>query len=154
MYEFFDNLRIKLILITLIKSLIVYLITLLSLHDLKFFELQNVFLNLLVLILTPTMLLQIIKDKEISFSFKYFVLFGVFISLISSFIRIVLLNKFLTEILYNYILSDKRWQVFDTMTLTERSQEIIKFTLIGILFFLIIGIIKKVIQRIQINIKN
>lgn len=154
MYEFFDNLRIELILITLIKSLIVYLITLLSLHDLKFFELQNVFLNLLVLILTPTMLLQIIKDKEISFSFKYFVLFGVFISLISSFIRIVLLNKFLTEILYNYILSDKKWQVFDTMTLTERSQEIIKFTLIGILFFLIIGIIKKVIQRIQINIKN
>ena len=89
------------------------------------------------------MLLQIIKDTEISFSFKYFVLFGVFISLISSFIRIVILNKFLTEILYNYILSDKKWQVFDNMTLTERSQEIIKFTLIGILFFLFIGIIKK-----------
>ena len=154
MYESFDNLKIELIIITLIKSLIVYLITLLSLHDLKFFELQNAFLNLLVLILTPTMLLQIIKDKEISFSFKYFVLFGVFISLISSFIRIVILNKFLTEILYNYILSDKKWQVFDNMTLTERSQEIIKFTLIGILFFLFIGIIKKVIQRIQINTKN
>ena len=154
MYESFDNLKIELIIITLIKSLIVYLITLMSLHDLKFFELQNVFLNLLVLILTPTMLLQIIKDKEISFSFKYFVLFGVFISLISSFIRIVILNKFLTEILYNYILSDKKWQVFDNMTLTERSQEIIKFTLIGILFFLFIGIIKKVIQRIQINTKN
>ncbi len=152
MNKTFKILKKELILIVILKSFLVYLITLLNLYEFKLFELQNGILSFFVLILIPLITLRIIKNKGIEFSLRDFISLGIFISIFSSLIRVFILNNLLTELIYNYLFISKRGQVMDTMTSLGRTQEFLKFTLIGIIFFVIIGAIIKIKKVSQKNI--
>ena len=152
MNKTFKILKKELILIIILKSFLVYLITLLGLYEFKLFELQNGILSFFVLILIPLITLRIVKNKEIEFSLRNFISLGIFISIFSSLIRVFILNNLLTELIYNYLFISKRGQVMDTMTSLGRTQEFLKFTLIGIIFFVIIGVIIKIKKVSQKNI--
>tara|TARA_B100000809_G_scaffold263613_1_gene317275 strand:- start:239 stop:682 length:444 start_codon:yes stop_codon:yes gene_type:complete len=144
MIEYFRTLKKELLLIVILKSMLVYSLTVLSLNELKLFETQNGLLSFFIQITIPLITFKIIKNKGIEFSLKYFIVLGMFISVFSTLIRTFLLDKLLTELIYNNIFSNETRQVIDILTTWERIQEFSKFTLIGILFFVIIGFIIKV----------
>ncbi|CAL2090535.1 membrane hypothetical protein [Tenacibaculum sp. 190524A05c] len=137
----------NLIFIILGKSLIVFAITLLSFYELIFFGLQNGFLNLVVNILIPLILLKIINKKNLKFSLIYFIGNGFIISFLSSFLRVFLFNKFATSFIYYILNQESSKQIIDTMTMSERFYEVIKFSVVGTLFFIVIGIIIKLIKQ-------
>ena len=143
MIEYFRTLKKELILIVFLKSILVYSLTVLSLNELKLFETQNGLLSFFIQITIPLITFKTIKNKGIEFSLKCFIISGIFISVFSTLIRSFLLDKLLTELIYNNIISNGTRQLIDTLTTWQRIQEFSKFTLIGILFFVIIGFIIK-----------
>jgi len=147
MNKFFRALKKELLFIVILKSILVYSITLLSLNELIFFNTQNGILNLFVLIIIPLATLRTMKNKGIKFSLKHFILAGILISISSTMIRVFMLNKILTEIIYNDIFSNDKIQAIDLMTTWERIEESLKFISIGILFFVLIGSIIKLKKR-------
>ena len=77
------------------------------------------------------------------------IFFNSIISFLSSLIRVFILNKFLTELIYNYLITSEKGQVMDIMSSWERTQEFLKFTLIGIIFFAITGSIVKLKEKLD-----
>ena len=144
MIEYFRNLKKELILIIILKSFLFYFLTLLSLNELKLFEIQNGVLSFIILFSIPLLTFKAIKNKSIEFSLKHFSVLGIFISVLSAIIRTFFLNKLLTEFIYNFIISDGTVQIIDELTISQRFYEFYKFSLIGILFFLVIGFIIKI----------
>jgi hypothetical protein len=143
MLEYFLTLKKELVLIIVLKSILIYFLTILDLNELKLFESQNGLLSFFIQISIPLITFKIIKNKGIEFSLKNFLFLGIFISAFSTIIRSFLLDKLLTELIYNNIFSNEVRRVIDTLTIWQRTHEFSKFTLIGILFFAIIGLIIK-----------
>lgn len=137
----------NLIFLILGKSLIVFAITLLSFYELIFFELQNGFLSLVINIAIPLILLRIINKKNLKFSLIHFIITGFIISCLSSFLRVFLFNKFTTPFIYYILNQESSKRIIDTMTMSERFYEVIKFSIVGTLFFVVIGIIIKLIKQ-------
>ena len=150
MNEKFKILKKEIILVLLFKSILIYAITLFKLNQLETFELQNSIFTFFILLLTPIITLLLILKKQIEFSLKNFFLLGIIISLFSSLIRVFILNNFFTKLIYNYLLKGEKGTVLNVMTFLERTQEFVKFTLIGIIFFFIIGLIMKLKKRNKI----
>jgi hypothetical protein len=146
MIEYFRNLKKELVLIIILKSCLFYFLTILSLNELKLFEIQNGVLSFIILFSIPLLTFKVLKNKGIEFSLKYFSALGIIISVLSAIIRTFFLDKLLTEFIYNFIISDGTVQIIDELTISQRFYEFYKFTLIGILFFLVIGFIIKIIK--------
>ncbi len=139
MIEILNILKKEITFLILLKAFFIYSLTLFDVYNISLFPWDSSILGLLVMILIPLILFHITsKKKEVEISLKQFILIGLIISSLSSFIRVFVLNKYLLKLVY-YNTSKN---IIDTMSIFERTIEFTKFTLVGFFIFIIVGVIK------------
>ena len=131
--------------ISIISGFLFYAITIFSLNNFIYFDLQNGLLSFFILTLTPYLTFKLLQKKEL-FSVINYLFLGAIIAALSSFLRVYILDEFLTRFIYNIVLSNSSEPVEYVFSYSERFNEFIKFTFLGILFFGIAIIFKKIIS--------
>ncbi|WP_299229812.1 hypothetical protein [uncultured Psychroserpens sp.] len=139
MIKVLNKLKKEIITLILVKAIFDYVLTLFEVYDISFFPGDVPILNTLMMMIIPLIFFKVLsKENEQDNTLKNFILIGLIITILSDFIRVFLLNKYLLKIIYSY----SSIEVIETWSLFDRTMEFTKFAVIESIIFCVIGIFK------------
>ena len=143
MIDILISLKKEIIILIIIKAFLVFALNLLEFYQISIFTGALAILNLSIIVFIPLIFLRIVSRKnDALISLKHFVLVGFIICFLSSFIRVFIFDAQLLNLVYDNWIYDSSIDAINTMSLTQRALEFIKFALFGWFVFIIVGIFK------------